>query len=58
MTTECDYAVLGAGINGSWSAYHLAKRGHSTTLVEQVHLLKSPVKNYSPEKIDDRVLNV
>ena len=34
-----DYIVIGAGINGSWSALHLAKRGHKVLLLEQVKFL-------------------
>ena len=34
-----DYIVIGAGINGSWSALHLAKRGHKVLLLEQVKYL-------------------
>ncbi len=31
-----DYAVVGAGINGTFAALHLARRGHNTVLIEQV----------------------
>ena len=31
-----DVTVIGAGINGSWSALHLAKQGYKTVLVDQV----------------------
>jgi 2-polyprenyl-6-methoxyphenol hydroxylase-like FAD-dependent oxidoreductase len=31
-----DVIVVGAGIEGSATAYHLAKQGHSTLLLEQV----------------------
>ncbi len=34
--TEFDYIVVGAGINGSWSALHLAKQGFKTLLLDQV----------------------
>ena len=30
-----DYIVIGAGINGSWTAYHLSKRGFKVLLVDQ-----------------------
>lgn len=33
-----DVIVVGAGIEGSATAYHLAKQGHSTLLLEQFHL--------------------
>ena len=33
---DFDSIVLGAGINGSWTSYHLAKRGQKTLLLEQV----------------------
>ena len=32
-----DAVVIGAGINGSWSALHLARNGHRTLLIEQVY---------------------
>lgn len=35
-TLDYDHIVIGAGINGSWAALHLAKRGHKTLLLEQV----------------------
>ena len=38
-----DYIVIGAGINGSWSALHLAKRGHKVLLLEQVKFLVSSI---------------
>ena len=31
-----DVIVVGAGINGSWTALHLAKQGYKTILLEQV----------------------
>ena len=31
-----DYIVIGAGINGSWSAYHLSKKGYKVLLLDQV----------------------
>lgn len=33
-----DVTVIGAGINGSWTALHLAKQGYKTILVEQFPL--------------------
>ena len=30
-----DYIVIGAGINGSWTAYHLSKRGFKVLLLDQ-----------------------
>ncbi len=33
---DFDYIVVGAGINGTWTAFHLAKKGYSTLLLEQV----------------------
>lgn len=38
METEYDYIVIGAGINGSWSAYHLIKQGFKTLVLEQFPL--------------------
>lgn len=32
---DFDYIVVGTGINGTWSAYHLAKRGYKTLIIEQ-----------------------
>ena len=31
-----DYIVIGAGVNGSWTAYHLSKRGFKVLLLDQV----------------------
>ena len=31
-----DAIVIGGGINGSWTALHLAKRGQNVTLLDQV----------------------
>lgn len=37
MDDRCfDYIVIGAGINGTWSAYHLSKRGYKVLLIDQV----------------------
>jgi glycerol-3-phosphate dehydrogenase len=33
---DFDHIVVGAGINGTWAAYHLAKRGRKTLLIDQV----------------------
>ena len=33
---DFDHIVVGAGINGAWSAYHLAKRGYRTLIIDQV----------------------
>ena len=33
-----DVIVIGAGINGSWSALHLARKGYRTLLLEQFPL--------------------
>ena len=38
-----DFVVIGAGINGSWTALHLAKRNTNVLLLEQVRNL--PIKN-------------
>ena len=37
-STEFDVIVIGAGINGSWSALHLAKQGYKTVLIDQVYI--------------------
>jgi glycine/D-amino acid oxidase-like deaminating enzyme len=31
-----DVVIIGAGINGSWTALHLAKQGYKTILLDQV----------------------
>ena len=36
LILEHDYVVIGAGINGTWTALHLAKRGCRTLLIDQV----------------------
>ena len=33
-----DTIVIGGGINGSWTALHLAKRGQKVTLLDQVKI--------------------
>ena len=35
---EFDYIVIGAGVNGSWTAYHLSKRGFKVLLLDQVNI--------------------
>ena len=38
--SDCDYdhIVVGGGINGLWTAYHLASRGASVLLLEKVSM--------------------
>lgn len=36
MSTVYDCIVIGAGVQGSFTAYELAKRGKKTVLLEQV----------------------
>ena len=36
MDQEFDYIVVGAGINGSWTGYHLAKLNKKVLVIEQV----------------------
>ena len=36
MSFDYDYAVVGAGINGTFAALHLADRAHRTVLIDQV----------------------
>ena len=38
--SDCDYEhiVVGGGINGLWTAYHLARRGASVLLLEKVSM--------------------
>nr|XP_020659201.1 peroxisomal sarcosine oxidase isoform X1 [Pogona vitticeps] len=38
ISTLYDALVVGAGIQGAWAAYHLAKRGQKTLLLEQFPL--------------------
>ena len=35
MAKMVDAVVIGAGINGSWSALHLSRKGYQTLLIEQ-----------------------
>ena len=37
-TQHYDHIVVGAGINGCWAAYHLARRGSSVLLLEKFPL--------------------
>ncbi len=39
MSVDADIVVVGAGVIGSATAYHLANRGTSVLLVEQVNAL-------------------
>ena len=34
---DYDFIVVGGGINGVWSAYHLSKRGYRTLIIDQVN---------------------
>ena len=34
-----DHIVVGAGINGLWTAYHLASRGASVLILEKVSMM-------------------
>jgi L-2-hydroxyglutarate oxidase LhgO len=36
MAFDYDYIVIGAGINGAWTGYHLAKLKQKTLIIEQV----------------------
>ena len=36
MDQEFDFIVVGAGINGSWTGYHLAKLNKKVLVIEQV----------------------
>ncbi|XP_046385804.1 peroxisomal sarcosine oxidase-like [Ischnura elegans] len=38
MSPKYDHIVIGAGIEGSWTAYHLAKLGQKVLLLEQFNL--------------------
>nr|XP_009857934.2 peroxisomal sarcosine oxidase-like [Ciona intestinalis] len=48
---EFDVIVVGAGIIGSWTAYHLAKRGRSTLLLEQFPLLHTRGSSHGHSRI-------
>ena len=41
LSEKMDVVVIGAGINGSWTALHLAKQSYKVILLEQVKLQKS-----------------
>ncbi|XP_059082129.1 peroxisomal sarcosine oxidase-like [Tigriopus californicus] len=46
-----DYIVVGAGINGSWTAYHLAKMGHKVLLLEKFPLPHSRGSSHGQSRI-------
>ena len=52
---DFDFIVIGAGINGSFAAYHLAKLGKSTLLLEQV---RSCIKNFELQPCDPHKINL
>jgi 2-polyprenyl-6-methoxyphenol hydroxylase-like FAD-dependent oxidoreductase len=39
-----DIVVIGAGVNGSWTALHLAKQGFKTALLDQVSFVVQLLK--------------
>ena len=39
MEANFDYIVVGAGINGAWTGYHLAKLNKTVLVIEQVSTL-------------------
>ena len=43
MVFDYDYIVIGAGINGAWTGYHLAKLNQKTLIIEQVSKLKENI---------------
>ena len=49
-STEFDVIVIGAGINGSWSALHLEKQGYKTVLIDQVHIASILIFIYIQKK--------
>ena len=48
---EFDYAVIGAGINGTWTAYHLSRRGFRTALIERFPLPHSRGSSHGQSRI-------
>ena len=50
-STEFDVIVIGAGINGSWSALHLAKQGYKTVLIDQVYIASILIFIYIQKKL-------
>ncbi len=59
FTPSYSYIVVGAGINGTCTAYHLAKMGHSVLLIDQVrahsqsngYILKLNASNFTFERL-------
>lgn len=50
-----DYIVIGAGINGTWAAAHLGKRGHSVVLLEKFPLPHSRGSSHGASRIIRKV---
>jgi glycine/D-amino acid oxidase-like deaminating enzyme len=44
MDYDYDYIVIGAGINGTWTGYHLAKLEKKVLVIEQVVSLRQAQK--------------
>ncbi|KAG8237992.1 hypothetical protein J437_LFUL017712, partial [Ladona fulva] len=51
MESKFDYIVVGAGIEGSWTAYHLLKLGHDVLLLEQFTLPHSRGSSHGQTRI-------
>ena len=49
-----DIVVIGAGVNGSWTALHLARQGFKTALLDQVSFVVQLV-NDNPHFIFDDI---
>lgn len=48
---DYDHIVVGAGISGAWAAYHLARRGYKTLMVEQFPIPHSRSSSHGQSRL-------